>query len=92
MSKVSNHRGKPQTAKTCFPIEASKQIKMANYNEESEGNSLLSATPRRSTEINLRFKDAEVTRLRILIWLHPWTVFQHLRKGAGLEGIRQPWG
>lgn len=40
---------------------------MANYKEESEGNSLLSATHRRSTKLSpktvLCFKDAEDTRL-----------------------------
>lgn len=48
MSKVYNHKGKPHMAKTCFSIEAYNQITMANYNEESEVNSPLSAPPRRS--------------------------------------------
>ena len=50
MRKVFNHKDKMRMAKTCFSMEACNQVTRTSSNDQSEVNTLLSATPGKGTK------------------------------------------
>ena len=81
MRKVSNHMGTPSVAEACLSVEAYKQITMFSGDEESEINSLISATPGRGTKAQSKanaffLKEIEVPQL--LSWL--WSFLTSIQK------------